>query len=66
LQMPRGDKNWELGLEAGDSLTAVMEKINAAGAGVRASLVDGHLIITGEGLGSLPWPMIWPGIFLPA
>ena len=47
-----GDKNWELGLEAGDSLTAVMEKINAAGAGVRASLVDGHLIITGEGLGS--------------
>ncbi len=47
-----GDKSWELGLEAGDSLTTVMQKINASQAGVRASLVDGHLIITGEDLGS--------------
>jgi flagellar hook-associated protein 2 len=38
----------EIAIAAGDSLTAVMKKINDSEAGVRASIVDGHLILTGE------------------
>lgn len=38
----------EIAIEAGDSLTAVMKKINDAKVGVRAAIVDGHLILTGE------------------
>lgn len=46
-----GEEMWEVFLEAGDSLMVVMQKINACGAGVRVSIVDGRLIITGEELG---------------
>ncbi|MGB4418036.1 MAG: flagellar filament capping protein FliD [bacterium] len=45
------EKTEEITIEAGDSLAVVMRKINDSDAGVRASIVDGYLILTGEDVG---------------